>query len=89
RKHQRSHRRPPLCSKPLQGHRRIRLSLNNDRRDSWDPCLVASLYVAARRMTYEPQQRAILECFERVGALTGWNVDGFSARAREDWGMME
>ncbi|KAK2041987.1 hypothetical protein LZ31DRAFT_567574 [Colletotrichum somersetense] len=47
------------------------IALNNDRRDSWDPCLVASLYLAARRMTYEPQQRAILECFERVGALTG------------------
>ncbi|KAK2031047.1 hypothetical protein LX32DRAFT_662080 [Colletotrichum zoysiae] len=64
------------------------IALNNDRRDSWDPCLVASLYLAARRMTYEPQQRAVLECFERVGALTGWNVDGFTAKARENWGMM-
>ncbi|GKT84311.1 C6 zinc finger domain-containing protein [Colletotrichum tofieldiae] len=64
------------------------IALNNDRRDSWDLCLVASLYLAAQRMTYEPQQRAILECFERVKALTGWNVDGFSAKAREDWGLM-
>ncbi|OHW98225.1 transcriptional regulatory protein pro-1, partial [Colletotrichum incanum] len=64
------------------------IALNNDRRDSWDLCLVASLYLAAQRMTYEPQQRAILGCFERVKALTGWNVDGFSAKAREDWGLM-
>ncbi|GKT41176.1 uncharacterized protein ColSpa_01357 [Colletotrichum spaethianum] len=64
------------------------IALNNDRRDTWDLCLVASLYLAAQRMTYEPQQRAILECFERVKALTGWNVDGFSTKAREDWGLM-
>ncbi|KAL3292769.1 c6 transcription factor [Colletotrichum asianum] len=64
------------------------IALNNDRRDSWDLCLVASLYLAAQRMTYEPQQRAILECFERVKALAGWNVDGFAARVREDWGLM-
>ncbi|KAF5505138.1 Sterol regulatory element-binding protein ECM22 [Colletotrichum siamense] len=64
------------------------IALNNDRRDSWDLCLVASLYLAAQRMTYEPQQRAILECFERVKALAGWNVDGFAARVREDWGLV-
>ncbi|OLN97747.1 hypothetical protein CCHL11_07913 [Colletotrichum chlorophyti] len=64
------------------------IALNNDRRDSWDLCLVASLYLAAQRMTYEPQQRAIMECFDRVKMLTGWNVDGFSIRVREDWGIM-
>lgn len=64
------------------------IALNNDRRDSWDLCLVASLYLAAQRMTYEPQQRAILECFDRIKSLTGWDVDGFSAKAREDWGLM-
>ncbi|KAK1974603.1 hypothetical protein LZ30DRAFT_574713, partial [Colletotrichum cereale] len=75
-------------SSPLWHAQRVcGIALNNDRRDSWDLCLVASLYLAAQRMTYEPQQRAILECFERVKALTGWNVDGFSARARQDWGM--
>ncbi|KAF6829470.1 C6 zinc finger domain-containing protein [Colletotrichum musicola] len=64
------------------------IALNNDRRDSWDLCLVASLYLAAQRMTYEPQQRAVLECFERVRTLTGWNVEGFAARVREDWGFV-
>ncbi|KAL0943376.1 C6 zinc finger domain-containing protein [Colletotrichum truncatum] len=64
------------------------IALNNDRRDSWDLCLVASLYLAAQRMTYEPQQRAILECLERVKSLTGWDVDGFSSKVREDWGFM-
>ncbi|TEA15296.1 Sterol uptake control protein 2 [Colletotrichum sidae] len=64
------------------------IALNNDRRDSWDPSLVASLYLAARRCSYEPQQRAVLECLERVKTLTGWNVDGFSVRVREDWGLL-
>ncbi|KAF6829714.1 C6 zinc finger domain-containing protein [Colletotrichum plurivorum] len=64
------------------------IAVNNDRRDSWDLCLVASLYLAAQRMTYEPQQRAVLECFERVRTLTGWNVEGFAARVREDWGFV-
>ncbi|OBR11481.1 C6 transcription factor [Colletotrichum higginsianum IMI 349063] len=76
-------------SSPLWHARRVcGIALNNDRRDSWDLCLVASLYLAAQRMTYEPQQRAVLGCFDRVRALTGWDVDGFAARAREDWGLM-
>ncbi|KAK1574608.1 uncharacterized protein LY79DRAFT_523604 [Colletotrichum navitas] len=78
----------PLSSPLWHAQRVCGIALNNDRRDSWDLCLVASLYLAAQRMTYEPQQRAVLECFERVGALTGWHVDGFSAKAREDWGLM-
>ncbi|KAK1537754.1 hypothetical protein CPAR01_07867 [Colletotrichum paranaense] len=64
------------------------IALNNDRRDSWDLCLVASLYLAAQRMTYEPQQKAILGCFDRIKSITGWNVDGFSTKVREDWGLM-
>ncbi|KAK1658458.1 hypothetical protein BDP55DRAFT_397191 [Colletotrichum godetiae] len=64
------------------------IALNNDRRDSWDLCLVASLYLAAQRMTYEPQQKAILGCFDRIKSMTGWNVDGFSTKVREDWGLM-
>ncbi|KAF6791335.1 C6 zinc finger domain-containing protein [Colletotrichum sojae] len=64
------------------------IALNNDRRDCWDLCLVASLYLAAQRMTYEPQQRAVLECLERVRTLTGWNVEGFAAKVREDWGFV-
>ncbi|TQN67462.1 hypothetical protein CSHISOI_07973 [Colletotrichum shisoi] len=76
-------------SSPLWHARRVcGIALNNDQRDSWDLCLVASLYLAAQRMTYEPQQRAVLGCFDRVRALTGWDVDGFEARAREDWGLM-
>ncbi|KAJ3946805.1 uncharacterized protein N0V96_003180 [Colletotrichum fioriniae] len=64
------------------------IALNNDRRDSWDLCLVASLYLAAQRMTYEPQQKAIMGCFDRIKSMTGWDVDGFSTKVREDWGLM-
>lgn len=62
------------------------ISLNNDRRDSWDPCLVASLHLAAQRLTYEPQQRAIINCLARVKVITGWNLGAFASELQEAWG---
>jgi hypothetical protein len=62
------------------------ICLNNDRRDSWDLCLVASLYLAAQRLTYEPQQRAILDCLNRVRIITGWDLSNFAVELQETWG---
>ncbi|KAF4982708.1 hypothetical protein FZEAL_1735 [Fusarium zealandicum] len=61
------------------------ISLNNDNRTSWDFSLLASLYLAAKRMTYEPQQHAILRGIDRVGSLTGWNVNALSAQLVHEW----
>ncbi|KAI8720648.1 Zn(2)-C6 fungal-type domain-containing protein [Fusarium sp. LHS14.1] len=61
------------------------ISLNNDTRTSWDFSLLASLYLAAKRMTYEPQQHAILRGIDRIGSLTGWNVNALSAQLVHEW----
>ncbi|KAL7769269.1 hypothetical protein ACKLNR_000653 [Fusarium oxysporum f. sp. zingiberi] len=61
------------------------ISLNNDTRTSWDFSLLASFYFAAKRMTYEPQQHAILRGIDRIGSLTGWNVNSLSAQLMHEW----
>ncbi|KAF4443837.1 Transcriptional regulatory protein pro-1 [Fusarium austroafricanum] len=61
------------------------ISLNNDTRNSWDFTLLASFYLAAKRMTYEPQQHAILHGIGRIGSLTGWNVNTLSAQLVHEW----
>ncbi|PTB68123.1 hypothetical protein BBK36DRAFT_1114509, partial [Trichoderma citrinoviride] len=60
------------------------ISVNNNRYECWDPCLLASFYLAARHMTHETQQREILIGFNRIGAL-GWRVDGFVERLLQEW----
>ncbi|PNP82944.1 hypothetical protein FNYG_03266 [Fusarium nygamai] len=61
------------------------ISLNNDTRTNWDFSLLASFYFAAKRMTYEPQQHAILRGIDRIGSLTGWNVLSLSAQLMHEW----
>ncbi|KAL3262840.1 hypothetical protein ABHI18_002348 [Aspergillus niger] len=65
------------------------IALNNDRRESWDPCLIASFLVAARRMTHESQQQEILEGFERVRDITGWDLGDYMTQLREDWSFLD
>ncbi|KAF1989341.1 hypothetical protein K402DRAFT_270316 [Aulographum hederae CBS 113979] len=62
------------------------IALNNDRTECWDVTMVASLLVAARGLTQGEQQAAVVKGFERVAALTGWNVLGEVGRLREAWG---
>ncbi|CRK13347.1 hypothetical protein BN1723_009989 [Verticillium longisporum] len=80
-------RKDPTMSPLWHAQRVCGIAMNNDRRDSWDLCLVAALYRAAQRMTYEPQQLAVLSCFEKIKTMTGWHVSFFVDKAREDWGM--
>ncbi|CAH0050729.1 unnamed protein product [Clonostachys solani] len=61
------------------------ISLNNEDRCGWDFCLVASLFLAAQRMTYEPQQNAVLGGFHRIAAITGWNLSGLSEHLSSLW----
>lgn len=76
---------PSLVS-PLWHARRIcGIALNNDRRECWDFCLLASLYVAARIMTHEAQQVEILRGLERIQDLTGWCVTHFTTNLRKYW----
>lgn len=61
------------------------ISLNNDSRNSWDFSMVGSLFVGARRMTYEPQQRAVLAGIERIARITGWDLGSLTAQLVQEW----
>ncbi|KAJ5717607.1 hypothetical protein N7488_003253 [Penicillium malachiteum] len=65
------------------------IALNNDRRECWDPCLLASFLAAARRMTHEVQQQEILLGFHRIRGITGWDVGGLLHDLQEEWGLLE
>lgn len=79
------HGRSVLISPLWHAQRICAISLNNDTTASWDFSLLASLYLAAKRMTYEPQQHAILRGIDRIGSLTGWNVNALSAQLVQEW----
>lgn len=65
------------------------IALNNDRRDWWDPCLLASSLMAARYMTHESQQQEILQGFERIRNLTGWDISRSLDVLCEEWSSLE
>ncbi|KAJ5915862.1 hypothetical protein N7454_011003 [Penicillium verhagenii] len=65
------------------------IALNNERRECWDPCLLASFITAAQRMTHETQQQEILLGLSRIRKVTGWNVDGLLHGLKESWGFLE
>lgn len=75
---------------PLWHARRIcSIALNNEQRECWDPCLVASFFTAARRMTHEFQQREILRGFGRIQKVTGWDTSGFLRGLQAEWEFLE
>ncbi|QGA18804.1 hypothetical protein EYB26_006489 [Talaromyces marneffei] len=80
---------PPFVLSPLWHAQCIcSISLNNDRRECWDPCLLASFLVAAKRMTHEFQQQDILHGLNRIQTLTGWDIREYVAELQEKWGLL-
>ncbi|GLI79164.1 hypothetical protein PoHVEF18_007492 [Penicillium ochrochloron] len=65
------------------------IALNNERRECWDPSLLASFLTAARRMTHESQQQEILRGFERIRKVTGWNAGELLRDLQVEWGWPE
>jgi hypothetical protein len=66
-------------------HRICGIGINNDRRDCWDPCLLASLLVAARMATHESQHITILSTLECVQRLTGWSIAQHLSNLSTEW----
>ncbi|KAL2860806.1 uncharacterized protein BJX67DRAFT_375813 [Aspergillus lucknowensis] len=79
----------PVLSQLWHAQRVCGVALNNDRREWWDPCLLASFLVAARHMTHESQQLEIVVGFSRVQQLTGWKVGEYLTQLREEWSFLE
>jgi hypothetical protein len=65
------------------------IALHNDRRECWDPCLMASFFVAARRMTHESQQQEVLRGYDRIRTVTGWNAHDSVQGLRAEWGLLD
>ena len=63
------------------------IALNNTRFECWDLSLVTSFVVAAQTMTYEPQQRVLLEGFDALSSRMGWNVEHFKETLLQAWGI--
>jgi hypothetical protein len=77
---------PAGSTSPLRHAQRVcGISLNNDCRNTWDFCLVASFYLAARGMTYLPQQSIICDKIDNLCAETGWHISSLKSRLRETW----
>ncbi|KAL7923720.1 hypothetical protein ACQKWADRAFT_41894 [Trichoderma austrokoningii] len=81
-------RRTPSLSQLWHARRICSIAINNNRCECWDPCLLASFYVAARRMTHESQHKAALNGFEQIGAL-GWPVNSFVDGLKGVWDASE
>ncbi|KAJ5247657.1 hypothetical protein N7468_002640 [Penicillium chermesinum] len=64
------------------------IALNNERRECWDPCLLASFITAARRMTHEAQQQEILGGLSIIQETTGWNFGGLVGCLRNEWSIL-
>ncbi|KAI9159107.1 Transcriptional regulatory pro-1 [Paramyrothecium foliicola] len=71
---------------PLWHARRVcGIALHNNDCNGWDFSMVASFFVAATTMSYEPQQRLVLSSLEELTSLTRWNLNGLSDRLRQLW----
>ncbi|KAL2814969.1 hypothetical protein BJX63DRAFT_431073 [Aspergillus granulosus] len=79
----------PVLSPLWHTQRVCGIALNNDRRQWWDPCLLASFLVAARHMTHEAQRFEIVDGFRRVQELTGWGVGEYLTQLREEWAFLD
>jgi hypothetical protein len=79
----------PALSPLWHAQRICGIALNNDRRECWDPCLLASFLVAARFMTHESQQNEIIQGFDKIRKLTGWDVGEYLSHVREDWSFLD
>jgi hypothetical protein len=65
------------------------IALHNDRRECWDPCLLASLLLAARRMTHESQQNEVMRGFDRIRTVTGWDAMEALQNLRAEWCLLD
>lgn len=79
-----------VAMSPLWHAQRIcSIALHNDRRECWDPCLLASFLLAARRMTHESQQHEVVRGFDRIRTVTGWNTNNCLHSLRGEWCLLD
>ncbi|KAF5856514.1 hypothetical protein ETB97_007245 [Aspergillus alliaceus] len=84
-----NHPQSPALSPLWHAHRICGIALNNDTRESWDPSLLASMLVAAKHMTHESQQQEILQAFDRIHVITGWDTGKYLTHLKEEWSFLD
>ncbi|KNG88316.1 hypothetical protein ANOM_002514 [Aspergillus nomiae NRRL 13137] len=84
-----NHPQSPVLSPLWHAYRICGIALNNDTRESWDPCLLASLLLAAKHMTHESQQQEILQGFDRIRGITGWDTGEYLSHLQEEWSFLD
>jgi hypothetical protein len=68
-------------------HRICGIAMQNESKATWDPCLVASLMVAARTVTHKSQHAAVITTLRTAQGLTGYSFD--ADRLRREWDMAD
>jgi hypothetical protein len=58
---------------------------SNDSPEHWDPLLIAGLFLAAKSMSHEFQQTAILDTLHRIKRSTGMKLDDELHAMTSDW----
>ncbi|KAH4035463.1 hypothetical protein HBI80_039390 [Parastagonospora nodorum] len=82
-------RSSPSMSTLWHVHRICGIAIHNDSPATWDPCLVASLLVAAQIVTHRSQQTAIINALDKAQRLTGWNVSRHIEDLRNEWRLAD
>lgn len=75
----------PTASPLWHAQRVCAIALNNDLQQCWDPCLVSSLLIAAKRITHEGQQRAIIKRMQSIEQMTGWDLGLVTTSLKKRW----
>ncbi|KAF2013997.1 hypothetical protein BU24DRAFT_452773 [Aaosphaeria arxii CBS 175.79] len=65
------------------------IATNNDRRECWDPCLLASFLAAARTATHRSQHTAIVTAIGGMDRLTSWKIPRHLNALQEEWRLAE
>lgn len=85
----RTGRKSSSMAVPWHMHRICGIAINNDRRECWDPSLLASFLAAARLATHPSQHKSILNSLTGVQKLTGWNISQDLEILRREWRLAE
>lgn len=54
--------------------------------ESWDPCMIAAFFCAAKCMTEQAQQKDLIACLEAI-KTAGWRVDKLIHKLHREWGL--
>lgn len=79
----------PVASLHWHAQRTCAIAVGNESFQNWDPCMIACVLHAARKMTHRDHQTAVLETLKRGRETTGWKIDDELHKLQEYWRLAE